>query len=388
MFRKQDILSIAEIANRINLSKTTVTKVVNNFEKKGMLLATGKGNSTDVGGKKPEMFAFNAAYSHVIAVTINPNRITCAIMDLKCHVIKEHSVDCLPDSPYEDAVKSMAGMIHRMIKETKLKFDKLNPIVIGCEGIIDTDNGIIHYTLHHQWGLNLPLRKDLSRSISFPANIYIDNNLRLSGYADMIMNETSYDSQVVISTTTSAGGSILENQQLIHGVNGFVGEVGHMIIEPHSDIRCNCGGYGCFGALVSPEAVLDRAYKGYRDYPQSLLYPKARSKNLELLDIFAASNQNDHFACVLMDQVIQYFTIVIHNIVLLRDPEKIIIQGNYTSAGDYFLKNLRKKVNSLPFYKMERNLPISYTAVSEYDPLIGAGYYGIDMLLDINSLYD
>jgi predicted NBD/HSP70 family sugar kinase len=389
MFLREDVLSIAEIATRINLSKTTATKVVNNFEKKGLILAVGKGNSTDVGGKKPEMFAFNASYSYVMAAAINPANITCAVMDLKCRIIKERTADCFPKSSYKDVVQNLADIIHGLIKETGLKFDKFHPIVIGCEGIIDADNGIIHYPLHHKWGQNLPLCKDLARTLSFPANVCIDNNLRLSGYADMIMNEAFYDSQVVITTTAiSAGGSILENQQLVHGSNGFVGEVGHMILEPNSAIRCNCGGYGCFGALVSPEAVFAKAYKQCSAYPRSSVYSKARNKTLEMADIFEASNQKDPFACDLMNQIIDYFAIVIHNIVLLRDPAKITIHGIYTAAGDYFLKNLRKKVNSLPFYKMKRDLPISYTSIAKLNSLIGAGLYGVNMLLDINSLYD
>jgi predicted NBD/HSP70 family sugar kinase len=205
----------------------------------------------------------------------------------------------------------------------------------------------------------------------------------------MILGENPYDSQAVIITTISAGGSILENQRLVHGVNGFIGEVGHMIIEPYSKIQCACGGYGCFGTLVSPDTVLAECAYAYKKFPKSIIFSRTRDGALKIADVFEASNRGDPFACTILDQVIHYFTIVIHNIVLLRDPEKIIIQGIYSDAGDYFLKNLQKKVNSLPFYKMERNLPITYSSVSGFNPyLIGAGYYAVDILLDFNSLYD
>jgi predicted NBD/HSP70 family sugar kinase len=389
MFRKRDILSIAEISRRINLSKTTVTKVVNDFEAKGLVVAVGKGDSTDVGGKKPELFSFNAAYSHVIALTIGTNSIDGAVMDLKCGLISQACLACGPEIPYYKAVLSLADMIRRLITDSGLKNDTIHPIVVGCEGIIDARGGIIHYTMHHKWGQNLPLRDDLSRALDFDATIYLDNNLRLGGYADMILNENPYDSQAVIITTTSAGGSILENQQLVHGTNGFIGEVGHMIIEPYSKIQCACGGYGCFGALVSPDTVLAQCRDKYRKFPQSPIFSKVQEGSLKITDIFEASNRNDPFACAVLDQVIHYFTIVIHNIVLLRDPEKIIIQGIYSDAGDYFLTNLQKKVNSLPFYKTERNLPVAYSSVSGFNPyLIGAGYYAVDILLDFNSLYD
>jgi predicted NBD/HSP70 family sugar kinase/predicted transcriptional regulator len=390
MFREKEILSISEIAVKINLSKTTVTKVVNNFEAKGLVLATGKGNSTDVGGKKPEMFAFNAAFSYVVALSIGTDFISCAAMDLKCAVISQQTIKCDPQSSYEEAVQNMAAMIHKMAGDLGPPADRIHPIVIGCEGIIDANNGIIHYTIHHRWGKNLRLRDDLAKALAFPSTIYVDNNLRLAGYIDMIINNgRTYDSQAVITTTHSAGGSVLENLELVHGANGFIGEFGHMIIEPYSDIQCDCGGYGCFGALVSPDNLLARAYKEYGGYPGSLIYPKARDGILTITDVFNASNKDDTFACWLMDMVIHYFAIVIHNIVLLRDPERIVIQGVYSTAGDYFLSRLKKKVNSLPFYKMDRDLLITYTAVSDINSyLIGAAYYAVDILLNINSLYD
>jgi hypothetical protein len=80
---------------------------------------------------------------------------------------------------------------------------------------------------------------------------------------------------------------------------------------------------------------------------------------------------------------------MIHTIVLLRDPEKIVIQGIYADAGLYFIKTLRDKVNTMPFYKMPRNLPIVYTlAPNDKVTLIGVGCCAIEKYLDTNSLYD
>jgi predicted NBD/HSP70 family sugar kinase len=387
MFRGRNTLSIAEIAGRISLSKTTVTKMVNDFREKGLVLAMGKGSSTEEGGKKPELFAFNGEYASVIALVVGTNTITGAIMDLKCGIISRRVKECGPEIPYSQALEDIAAMIRGLLEDSGR--GGLCPIVIGCEGIIDAWNGIIHYTMHHRWGRNLPLRKDLGEALGFPSEIYVDNNLRLAGYAELINHGDFNNFIVIITTPYSGAGSVLESQQLVRGANGFVGEFGHIIVEPYSDIRCHCGGHGCFGVLVSPDTVLAQADKLYPAYPESVLSPNAREGTLKITDVFDASNRNDHLARILMDRVIHYFAILIHNIVLLRDPEKIIIQGVYAAAGDYFLLGLREQVNRLPFYKMDRNLSIDYSSVSEIDPyLVGAGYYGVDTLLDVNSLYD
>lgn len=390
MFRKADTLSISDIADKINLSKTTVTKVVNNFAVKGLVKTIGKGSSTDVGGKKPEIFAFNASYLHVITLSLGIKTLSCAVMDLKCRAISTRSVDCDVRVGYKEAIQRMADVIHEMMKEARLSSREVHSIVLGCEGIIDATNGVIRYTVHHAWGKNLPIRDDLARALSFPATIYVNNNSRLAGYYQVLLNADVYEPIVIITSSShSIGGSILENQQLMHGAGGFIGEIGHMIIEPYSKIKCHCGGYGCFESLVSPPTVLAQAGKLYADYPESSLSQKAKEGGLAITDVFEASNQNDIFARTLLDKVIYYFSILIHNIVLLRDPSKIVIQGVYSSAGDYFLEELRRRVNSLPFYKVERDLSIVYAPVSALNVyLIGAGYYAVDVFLDTNSLYD
>ncbi len=389
MLRQTETLSVADIARRAKLSKTTINKVMNEFDAKDLVVMAGKGASSVVGGKKPERFAFNASYSHVIALTVGKDRILGALSDLKCKLLHQRSAECGLQVTYEQALAAMADMIQGLLADANLPPDRLCGIVLGCEGIIDADRGAIYYSMHHMWGGNLPLGADLARLLPFPVKIRVNNNVRLAGYAHLILNPDQYGTIVVISSAQSAGGCIIEAQELVHGDNGFVGEFGHMVLEPYSDVRCNCGGYGCFGALVTPELVLAAAYKRYAEYQRSAIYPAARDRLLDINDVFRAANAGDDFARSLLDRVLHYFSILIHNIVLLRDPAKVIIQGVYSRAGDYFLDTLRKKVAAFPFYKMERKLPISYSSITEFNPyLVGAVYFGVDEFLSGNGLYD
>ena len=389
MFREANTLSIADISTKIHLSKTSVIKVIRDFEAKGLINIIGKGSSTNMGGKKPTMFTFNASFVYVISLTISMDRISGALMDLKCNVIKSRSVACDASVEYAEALRLLEEMITGLINDQNLSNDQVYAIIIASEGIIDSNNCIIRYPIHHKWGRNLPLRDDLAQKLSFSTRIYVDNNIRLSGYARLLFKrEDTYCTLVFIYAGQSASGSILENQRLVHGTNGFVGELGHMMIDPHSKIKCVCGGYGCFGSLVAPEAVFANAKAIYTKYPQSILCDAIRKKTLTMTDIFDAYNQNDPLATVLLDEIIHYFSIVIHNIVLLRDPQKIIIHGIYAEAGEKFLKKLQTKVNTLPFYKIERSLPIE-SANYDFNPsLIGAAYYAVDMFLNTKTLYD
>ena len=389
MFRQAETLSITEISQRAELSKTTVAKVIGEFEAKGLVTAVGKGASTGVGGKKPERFAFNPSSFHAIALIISQDKIHGALSDLSCNILGRREADCGSQVKYEAALQEMADMVLGLMKDGAMRPEQLCGLVLGCEGVIDAENRIIRYTLQHSWSHDAAIGRDLAHLLPFPVSIRINNDVRLAGYAHLLSNEDRYETMVVISVNDAAGGCVVEAGELVHGIHGFVGEFGHMTLEPYSDVKCHCGGYGCFEALVSPHVVLAAARRQYSDFPTSVLYAKMRDNRLELNDVFAAANDGDAFGRILLDRVIHYFSILIHNIILLRDPARFVIQGAYSRAGEYFISSLREKVAALPFYKNQCSPAISYSSITDFNPyLSGAVHFGVDEFLSRNELYD
>ncbi|MDR2392465.1 MAG: ROK family transcriptional regulator [Planctomycetota bacterium] len=387
LLRKADTLSIAELSKKAKLSKTTIAKVIGEFMAKGLVLNAGKGESTDVGGKKPEMFSFNASFSHVAALAVRKDEMLGAITDLRGKPLCHREMPCGPRVAYEAALGQMAGMFHNLLADSGLSPNNLFGIVLGCEGVVDVERNLVRYTLQHDWGRNLDIAADLQAHIRLPIPIRMDNNVRLSGYA--YLEAEQYGVMVVISSGRSTGGCVVEARELIHGDNGFVGELGHVIVEPSSKIRCRCGTRGCFEAMVSPDLILAEARKQAGRHPDSPFRRRTLEKKFAIGDVFSAADAGDAFARLLLDKVINYFVILIHNIVLLRDPGKIIIQGLYAEAGDYFFASIRERLRSLPFYKTPHAPPIIRAAMGPEDPLLlGAARFGADEFLRGNHLYD
>jgi len=53
MLREYDEISIAELSKKANLSKPTIMKIMKYYIDKGFIVISGKGSSTEEGGKKP-----------------------------------------------------------------------------------------------------------------------------------------------------------------------------------------------------------------------------------------------------------------------------------------------------------------------------------------------
>ncbi len=388
---KNGELTVSDIATRINLSKTTITKIISSLEKKSLVYSTGKGSSTDEGGKKPVLYAFNSKYRYGISIILGYGFFEGAVMDLRCNILHRESVVSAFDESYENTIKTAVLIIKQLISSIDITSDQLCGIAICCEGVVDSVNGIIRYPIQHsKWEENLPVRDDLRNALPFETPIYVENVCCLAGFRELLEEENqNYSCLVTINTIESTGGCVIRNNQLIKGKNGFIGEVGHIIIDPQSAEKCLCGGTGCFEALVAPHTLYKEAVRLRDQYPESLLFKKSTPEELSMPDIFLAADAGDGLARCVLDSVILYFLLLIHNILLLHDPDLIIIQETYARSGCYFRENLIKRVHSIPFYKIKPNFRIDFSAHNEFeDFLTGGAFYIYNQYLNNDSIYD
>jgi len=381
--------SASEISAKAKLSKTTVSKAFAELGEIGLLKYIGKGSSTGEGGKKPEMFALNSAYRYAVVILLaEPDSITCSVMDLACNVKATASAQTAPDVPYEKAVAMAAELARAAMEEAGVSKEQICGIAISCEGIVDTKTGVIRRPAHHRWPNNLHVREDVSKALGGFAEISIDNVCRYGGYAELLFEQNrKYENIVVIWNDELVGGCVLHDGQLVQGRGGLVGEFGHMVMEPNSDIRCSCGSIGCFEPLVSCRRVMEQAQILCARHPGSAIAEVARQRTLTMEGIFEAANQGDAFARQLLDPVIRYYAILIRNITNLSDPQKIILQGSYAHAGAYFYGALHKALRKFPLQAMVEDLVVQGSEYRDRNHRItGAGYHVITRFLNSNIM--
>ncbi|MDA1763999.1 ROK family protein [Bacillus cereus] len=66
------------------------------------------------------------------------------------------------------------------------------------------------------------------------------------------------DNSIFINVGTGIGMGIILNGELFMGNNGVSGELGHIVVEPESLIKCSCGNLGCLQLFSSGKGMLNR----------------------------------------------------------------------------------------------------------------------------------
>ncbi|MDD3628578.1 MAG: ROK family transcriptional regulator [Actinomycetota bacterium] len=370
-------VSIADLSRKVNLSKPTLMAIIDYYLKKGLVVNVGKGNSTEEGGKKPNIYKFNEDGGYAIGMIISANKLGGVITNLKNKILFKKAVPLESDEKFESVLEKIVDLYNDLIIGAEINRKKIIGLAIGAYGITNFDRGEVIFSPHFpSWGKNLNLREKVKDKIPDEIPIIIDNHSRFQVFAEKVLG-LGKDKDNIVAIQAGKGmvaGVIIENE-IKRGNHYLIGEIGHMIVDPEAREICACGGKGCFEAMVTTNRIVRMAEERYSDYPDSIIFNGDGSGNIDIYRIFDALNKKDKLALEIMNDVINWFGIGISNIILMYDPQIVIIQGIFTKAGDYFLESLREKINKISLFSIKRKTEIKYSELGDNAGVLGAASF-------------
>ena len=86
----------------------------------------------------------------------------------------------------------------------------------------------------------------------FRTHVILDNDANAQAYGELMFGAgRNFSDLIFLTVSTGVGCGIIVDRKLIRGMTGTAGEVGHTIVDPHSDVMCSCGNHGCLMSLSS-----------------------------------------------------------------------------------------------------------------------------------------
>jgi len=394
--RQKGPISVSDIAKTVHLSTTAVSKIINNLMNAELVKYFGKGESTNEGGKKPDLYVLDKDHKYGIVVIADPDFIECYIIDIELNVRAYVSEKCKKFA-YVDYISKCAETIRMIMDKYALAPGQVCGIGIACPGVINAPKGILIYpTWRWDWGENLPFCSDLKNTLGFPVNVFLDNNGRLGGYAEILHNDDLIHGSIATiysneSTEIPAGigGCIIHKYKMRRGIHGYVGELGHVIVDRTATETCTCGRKGCFQTAISSKNLIQQAKHLSSQYPNSMIQKEIQDGSVVLQNIMDASNSGDPLSQQVMDLAVEYFALVVENIILIADPEILIIQGHFVHAGDYFLTQLRERISGKALFGLNTNFKILYTKHDlSKSIMIGTALHLFNSYFNLRETYD
>jgi len=377
--RNNGMVSIADISYQVNISKTTVKKVIDFYLENHLLIEAGKGSSTDEGGKRPALFRFNQDFGIIYSIHLGPTFIYAAVTDMKAGIIHSKYLTIKKISA-KAAVKKIADIITSFMSLEWLSERKPVRVVIALPGITDPQKGISIFSPHFvHWGQNVPMKEMLLKLIPLDCPVLMDDVNRYQAFAEMQQGMARGKENFIIvdAIEEGVGAGVIVNGTMRHGSQNLSGEIGHMVLDPDNGPECICGGRGCFEALVALKRIKKMIKDGQDTNPDSLIFKNCETDEIKLDDLFSAFREGDAFAVEIFDDLTTWFAIGLNNVIMVNDPEMIIIQGIYTKTGQAFLDLLKAKIDQMSYPRLSRNAEIAFSTLGNDRGVIGAAVFGV-----------
>ena len=378
--RTRDIASVAEISGYIRLSKTTIKKILDHLVALHLVVSAGKGLSTEEGGKKPELFRFNRSFGYVISIHVTPDTVLAATTDMTGEIAEYSKAEVGPERSLPSIIERVARAARDFIAAKALTGERLVGIVISLPGLADSSQGMSIYSPHyHEWGREVPfgdmLRAALGGDVETP--IFIDCVNRYQAIAEQTRGVAAGATNFIIidALNEGLGSGIVLHGTLLRGNQSLSGEIGHIVVNPVDGVPCICGHRGCFEAMVSAKRILGLVEGARARGERSVLFDGTDQRPIGLDAICAGALQGDGLSLSLIDDVARWFLVGLGNIIMVNDPELIVIQGQYVKAGDCFLSRLREGIKRIGLPDVEKKVRIEYSALGEERGVIGGAAF-------------
>ena len=137
LLRNENELSVAALAERINLSKPTIMKIMKHYINNGLVVISGKGNSTEEGGKKPNIFMFNANGGYAIGMSITINKLKSVITNLKGEILNDLVVDLNYNEELDSVIYKIVYSYYTLLDRSEVDSKKVIGLAVGIYGITD-----------------------------------------------------------------------------------------------------------------------------------------------------------------------------------------------------------------------------------------------------------
>ncbi len=263
---------------------------------------------------------------YYIGIDLGGTSIKLGIVDKNGDIVAKYEAPT-PHAKYEETIE----LFVKMIEQTGIEKDQMLGVGIGVPGFVNIEDGSIDELVNVGWK-NVHLKNDLEKKVGLP--VFVDNDANLAALGEMWKGAgNGLTDLVCITIGTGVGAGVIINEKIYHGKNAMAGEVGHITINPHSEIRCNCGKNGCLETEVSATAMVNFNQRAIEGGKETLLPIEATTK-----DIFEAAQKGDSLAIEIIDNTANYLGLALSQIATVLAPERIVIGGGVSKAGELLLR--------------------------------------------------
>lgn len=319
--KKHGGLTQVELAGVTGLSPASVSNIVKALSASGVLHTT----PTTQSGRRAQYVTLAHAIGLVAGVHFSTRHMRVALADVTQTVVAEHHLPLAKDHRADNELDRTTLLIADMLETLKSSMGEVQAVGIALPAPLDRRTGTTARSgIFRGWD-GIPVAEVMERRLGRP--VFVDNASNLAALAELRMGAARGKTDVIyIDIGDKIGSGLILGGQVYRGFNGAAGEFGHTTIVENGPL-CRCGNRGCLETIAGGYAILDNLKPTYG--------------NLKLNDIVTKAMSGDAGVTRALAEAGRHIGIAAANFSNLFDPERLVIGGELSRAGEILLGPIR-----------------------------------------------
>ena len=239
----------------------------------------------------------------------------------------------------------IAKAIDEKLAAEGISKDDVQGVGVGVPGPVRSD-GVVNRCVNLGWGVF-----DVTNSLSELTGLTVKagNDANVAALGEMWQGGAKGAKDVIFVTLgTGVGGGIIVDGKLVAGHDGAGGEIGHFTVNYAETESCNCGKFGCLEQYASATGIVRLANRKLAASNEETSLRKFEP--LTAKDIFDEAKAGDKVALELVDEVGTILGRALSNMVVVVNPEVIVIGGGVSKAGAILIDTIQKHYKEVAFH--------------------------------------
>ncbi|MGQ7381882.1 ROK family glucokinase [Streptococcus suis] len=290
----------------------------------------------------------------IIGIDLGGTSVKLAILTTEGEIQEKWSIktNILDDGSH--IVPDIIDSIKQRFETHGLTKDDFLGVGMGSPGVVDSEAGTVIGAYNLNWKTLQLVKDQFESALGLP--FFIDNDANVAALGEQWVGAGNNNPNVVFMTLgTGVGGGVIAAGNLIRGVKGAGGELGHITVDFNEPFACTCGKKGCLETVASATGIvnLSRRYADQYAGDAKLKQMIDDGQDITAKDVFDLAKEGDDLALIVYRHFSEYLGIACANIAAVLNPAYIVLGGGVSAAGDFLLDGVRKVFaeNSFPQIK-------------------------------------
>ncbi|MBO4106781.1 ROK family glucokinase [Streptococcus suis] len=290
----------------------------------------------------------------IIGIDLGGTSVKLAILTTEGEIQEKWSIKTNILDEGSHIVPDIIDSIQHRFETHGLTKDDFLGIGMGSPGVVDSEAGTVIGAYNLNW-MTLQLVKEQFET-ALGLQFFIDNDANVAALGEQWVGAGNNNPNVVFMTLgTGVGGGVIAAGNLIRGVKGAGGELGHITVDFDEPFACTCGKKGCLETVASATGIvnLSRRYADQYAGASKLKQIIDDGQDVTAKDVFDLAKEGDDLALIVYRHFSEYLGVACANIAAVLNPAYIVLGGGVSAAGEFLLDGVRKvfEENSFPQIK-------------------------------------